>query len=313
MDSELRAAIAATPWAQVPDDKLRAIADLLCDVRPAGAVAMTEYVQVPRLLASCKALVAAMRRYEVEVEGDAPQHHIDMIAEAEAAIIAATPEAQVAPQGGGEVAETIYVEARECESCGHAGLNDSHATHAACLSCDWTGPSPVEDRCPGCNSDGVMTASCPKCEWRYRLLASEEIAIPTTQPAGTLSGDAEQVARGDDERAEDEYVIERMGRLLAEIALIVNGPHPNCGLWSYHDLPEKVAALRTQAPDPLGVVDVELATLLFNAGYSDGHHYTVDGGYVDVAIEDRMTHHRGDVEDLIAEYRAALSAKEGQS
>ena len=50
-------------------------------------------------------------------------------------------------------------------------------------------------------------------------------------------------------REEDAYVIERMGKLLAEIAIIVNGPEPHDTLWSYHDLPEKVRALK-QAQQP---------------------------------------------------------------
>lgn len=45
---------------------------------------------------------------------------------------------------------------------------------------------------------------------------------------------------------EDAYVIEQMGRLLAEIAVIVNGPEPARTRWSYHDLPEKVRALQEQ-------------------------------------------------------------------
>ena len=48
-------------------------------------------------------------------------------------------------------------------------------------------------------------------------------------------------------REEDAYVIERMGKLLAEIAIVVNGPEPPLTSWSYHDLPEKVRALK-QAP-----------------------------------------------------------------
>ena len=46
---------------------------------------------------------------------------------------------------------------------------------------------------------------------------------------------------------EDAYVIERMGKLLAEIAVIVNGPEPDMTRWSYHDLPDKVRALK-EAP-----------------------------------------------------------------
>ena len=54
-------------------------------------------------------------------------------------------------------------------------------------------------------------------------------------------------------REEDAYVIERMGKLLAEIAIIVNGTEPHDTLWSYHDLPEKVRALR-QAQQPAAAV-----------------------------------------------------------
>ncbi len=46
---------------------------------------------------------------------------------------------------------------------------------------------------------------------------------------------------------EDAYVIEHMGKLLAEIAVIVNGPEPALTRWSYHDLPDKVRALK-EAP-----------------------------------------------------------------
>ena len=46
---------------------------------------------------------------------------------------------------------------------------------------------------------------------------------------------------------EDAYVIEHMGKLLAEIAVIVNGPEPALTRWSYHDLPDKVRELK-EAP-----------------------------------------------------------------
>ncbi len=42
---------------------------------------------------------------------------------------------------------------------------------------------------------------------------------------------------------EDAYVIELTTKLLAEIAVIVNGPEPAGTRWSYHDLPAKVKAL----------------------------------------------------------------------
>ena len=51
---------------------------------------------------------------------------------------------------------------------------------------------------------------------------------------------------------ESAYVIDKLAKLLAEIAVIVNGPEPPLTRWSYHDLPEKVRALK-QAP-PAAVV-----------------------------------------------------------
>jgi hypothetical protein len=44
--------------------------------------------------------------------------------------------------------------------------------------------------------------------------------------------------------AEGDYVIQQMGRLLAEIAVIVNGPQPPSTRWSYHDLPAKIRDLK---------------------------------------------------------------------
>ena len=55
-------------------------------------------------------------------------------------------------------------------------------------------------------------------------------------------------APADDE--EDAYVIDQMGKLLAEIAVIVNGPEPAGTRWSYHDLPAKVKALASTPAAP---------------------------------------------------------------
>lgn len=49
------------------------------------------------------------------------------------------------------------------------------------------------------------------------------------------------------EQTEEEYLIERLSKLLAEISVIVNGPQPMGVLWSYADLPEKVQALKDAA------------------------------------------------------------------
>ena len=62
---------------------------------------------------------------------------------------------------------------------------------------------------------------------------------------------------------ESAYVIDKLAKLLAEIAVIVNGPEPPLTSWSYHDLPEKVRALKQSPPAtvPAGyaLVPVELA------------------------------------------------------
>lgn len=75
---------------------------------------------------------------------------------------------------------SIYVECRQCDVCQHGGINDAAAGLAACHDCDWTGPDPVEDKCPGCQSENCMAAACPKCGSRYVLVASEDIAAPAT-------------------------------------------------------------------------------------------------------------------------------------
>ena len=106
---------------------------------------------------------------------------------------AASRLATLTQQQGGEQdavdGDRIYCEARECENCGHAGINDSHTVNAACLECDWSGPSPQEDQCPACHQKGVMTAACPRCNGRYRLVAEAEIpALRTKQPAASEGG-----------------------------------------------------------------------------------------------------------------------------
>ena len=62
-----------------------------CAGSDAEAVANARlYAAAPDLLETCKALVAAMRRYEVEVDGDAPYSHVEMMRRADAAITRAT-------------------------------------------------------------------------------------------------------------------------------------------------------------------------------------------------------------------------------
>lgn len=71
----------------------------------------------------------------------------------------------------------IHIECHECHNCGHIGINDSHPTDASCSECDWTGPSPKEDHCPGCGKDGTMHLACPKCSHRYHTIAEATVGV----------------------------------------------------------------------------------------------------------------------------------------
>lgn len=73
---------------------------------------------------------------------------------------------------------TVYAECRQCDHCGHYGINDCPGEKAACHNCDWTGDSPEQDKCPGCGEENCMAAACPKCGERYSLVAEDDIAAP---------------------------------------------------------------------------------------------------------------------------------------
>ena len=89
-------------------------------------------------------------------------------------------------------------------------------------------------------------------------------AVKARTPASEGDG-----GRVDDGRDEDAYVTERLSCLLAEISVIVKGPHPANGLWSYHDLPEKVAALRTKQP-AASEGDVDWAKFPYSDAWCNG-------------------------------------------
>lgn len=89
----------------------------------------------------------------------------------------------------------VYVEARQCDECQHGGINDSATGVAACHECDWTGPEPEEDRCPGCQRENCMAAACPQCGARYVLVASEEIAAPVAPAQHSMPVAREQLER----------------------------------------------------------------------------------------------------------------------
>ena len=90
------------------------------------------------------------------------------------------------------------------------------------------------------------------------------------QIAALRAADNRDAAGVDSE--EDAYVIERMGKMLAEIAIIVNGPEPDMTRWSYHDLPEKVRALK----DAPAAVPAGEAVAYLDIGV---------GGYLDLGTE----------------------------
>lgn len=93
-----------------------------------------------------------------------------------------------------EVDPAAHVECRECRSCGHVGINDSHAEMAACHACDWHGDSQKDDVCPGCASTNVMGAACPKCGGLYELIAETEMRSAAPVSAGLSDKEIETLA-----------------------------------------------------------------------------------------------------------------------
>lgn len=86
-------------------------------------------------------------------------------------------------QAATPAAAPTYIEVRECSDCGHIGINDADGTKAACNTCEWQGESPVEDKCPGCNTEGTMTTACPKCGARTSLIAETTLQTEAATPA----------------------------------------------------------------------------------------------------------------------------------
>lgn len=135
----------------------------------------------------------------------------------------------------------VYVEARQCDECQHGGINDSATGVAACHECDWTGPEPEEDRCPGCQRENCMAAACPQCGARYVLVASEEIAAPVAPaqhsvPKAWLDVQAERrrqiTAEGWTPEHDDLYCAAELPRAAA--AYILNGANDEApAIWPF--------------------------------------------------------------------------------
>lgn len=83
---------------------------------------------------------------------------------------------------------TVYVEARLCSGCGHAGVNDGADGLSACGHCEWTGPQPSKDECPDCLRQNCMSVACPECGGRYELVAEANVAAPVSQAGQVPEG-----------------------------------------------------------------------------------------------------------------------------
>lgn len=101
------------------------------------------------------------------------------------------PQSAATPTPSSTAPEAVHVECRECRRCDHVGINDESDTQAACHDCDWSGPSPAEDKCPGCARENCMGAACPKCGGLYAWKAEAQITTPA-QPA--VQGEREAIA-----------------------------------------------------------------------------------------------------------------------
>ncbi|HHJ2088520.1 TPA: hypothetical protein ACQGXR_005690 [Pseudomonas aeruginosa] len=129
-----------------------------------------------------------------------------------------------------------YAEARQCVNCRHIGINDS-ADYAACHDCNWTGPEPDEDKCPGCGSENCMAAACPECGGRYDLVAEANITAPAGQvPQAWLDVQAERrrqiTAEGWTPEHDDLYCAAELPRAAA--AYILNGANDEApAIWSF--------------------------------------------------------------------------------
>ncbi|MFG9200326.1 hypothetical protein ACEPX9_09440 [Pseudomonas aeruginosa] len=130
---------------------------------------------------------------------------------------------------------TGYAEARQCVNCRHIGINDA-ADYAACHDCNWTGPEPDEDKCPGCAGENCMAAACPECGGRYELVAEAKISTPAAQagqmPQAWLDVQAERrrqiTAEGWTPEHDDEHSHGQIARAAACYAL-AGSSAPNDG------------------------------------------------------------------------------------
>ncbi len=94
-------------------------------------------------------------------------------------------------------ANMVYVECRQCDNCGHIGINDGHENESACNSCRWSGPTPDEDKCPECGNTNCMTVACPKCSNRYEFLSDGRFPADEYQAPAAPSAEAAAPAQSE--------------------------------------------------------------------------------------------------------------------
>lgn len=104
-------------------------------------------------------------------------------------------------------------------------------------------------------------------------MCADELEAALTREAPTEGVWGDPVFAGydpgqDDREAEDYHVIMTMGRLLAAIAISVKGPEPAGTAWSYHDLPDIVAALQEAAEQVADEMTAWAATKMADRGSS---------------------------------------------
>ena len=148
-------------------EALRAAAQAVLDRWDSPQWEWTKHSPTADLMANLRAALDADLNVQVE----------SAITQVQAVHAAFNAGASQQPAASGEPAATLYVEVRECPECQHIDINDDNG-QAACTHCDWHGPSPEEDHCPSCGSDGTMTSACIKCGHRTTLLGAATLPVP---------------------------------------------------------------------------------------------------------------------------------------
>ncbi|MEY4429336.1 MAG: hypothetical protein RLZZ182_2025 [Pseudomonadota bacterium] len=159
---------------------LRAAAELAraATPQPSQPAATIGRAATPEMIAA--GAKAAREYYMATQGGNSPSVIWEAMYDAATASLPSPPAAPVEQDG------SVHVECRRCTECCHTGINDARDDHAVCSSCDWSGREPGHDECPACGEVGTMSAACPDCGGRYRLIAEGDVSAraPSAAPQG---------------------------------------------------------------------------------------------------------------------------------